>query len=115
MNKLLADEALTTLSHHLWYLAPNNTLFSLAGKKLEDRMMKSAALQTSCICQNQNLIKFGYLDSLKLSDENELQDLMQVFEILTGWPPAEWDTNPDYIIFQIFVRTVKVTNNRERS
>ena len=53
MNKLLADEALTTLSHHLWYLAPNNTLFSLAGKKLEDRMMKSAALQTSCICQNQ--------------------------------------------------------------
>ena len=53
MNKLLADEALTTLSHHLWYLAPNNTLFSLAGKKLEDRMMKSAALQTSFICQNQ--------------------------------------------------------------
>ena len=105
MNKLLADEALTTLSHHLWYLAPNNTLFSLAGKKLEDRMMKSAA----------DIIKFGYLDSLKLSDENELQDLMQVFEILTGWPPAEWDTNPDYIIFQIFVRTVKVTNNRERS
>ena len=52
-DKLLADEALTTLSHHLWFLAPNNTLISLAGKKLEDRMMKSAALQTSCICQNQ--------------------------------------------------------------
>ena len=36
---------------------------------------------------------------------------MQVFEILTGWPPAEWDTNPDYIKFRNFVRTVKVTNN----
>ena len=36
---------------------------------------------------------------------------MQLFEILTGWPPAEWDTNPDYIEFRNFVRTVKVTND----
>ena len=25
--------------------------------------------------------------------------------------PAQWDTNPDYIEFRNFVRTVKVTNN----
>ena len=75
VNKLLADEALTTLSHHLWYLAPNNTLFSLAGKKLEDRMMKSAA----------DIIKFGYSDSLKLSDENKLQDLVTLCRCLRSW------------------------------
>ena len=111
MNKLLADEALTTLSHHLWYLAPNNTLFSLVGGQDDEK----CSIANKLYLPKPDIIKFGYSDSLKLSDENELQDLMQVFEILTGWPPAEWDTNPDYIIFQIFVRTVKVTNNRERS
>ena len=36
VDKELADEALATLSRHLWYLVPNNVLFSLASNKLED-------------------------------------------------------------------------------
>ena len=28
-------------------------------------------------------------------------------------PPAKWDTNPDYIEFRKFVRTVKVTTDQQ--
>ena len=36
VDKELAEEALVTLSCHLWYLVPNNVLFSHASEKLED-------------------------------------------------------------------------------
>ena len=32
----LTDKALATLSRHLWFLAPNTVLFTLASEKLED-------------------------------------------------------------------------------
>ena len=58
----------------------------------------------------------------KLSDKTELRDLVtseswKLFNILklsADWlalPPAQWDTDPDYIEFRKFVRTVKVTND----
>ena len=56
----------------------------------------------------------------KLSDKTELRDLVtseswELFNILkvdSDWlPPAKWDTNPDFIVFRKFVRTVKVTND----
>ena len=36
VDKLLAEEALATLSRHLWFLAPNTVLFTLTSEKLED-------------------------------------------------------------------------------
>ena len=59
----------------------------------------------------------------QLSDKTELRDLVtseswELFDILklsADWlalPPAQWNTNPDYIEFKKFVRTVKVTNVR---
>ena len=36
VDRQLADEALATLSRHLWFLAPTTVLFSLASEKLED-------------------------------------------------------------------------------
>ena len=36
VDKLLAEEALATLSRHLCYLSPSTVLFSLASKKLKD-------------------------------------------------------------------------------
>ena len=36
VSKELADEALTNLSCHLWFLAPTTVLFSLVSEKLED-------------------------------------------------------------------------------
>ena len=67
-------------------------------------------------------IKSGYPAFPKLSDKTELWDLVtsdswQMFDILQmspDWlalPPAEWDTNPDYIEFGNFVKSVKVTND----
>ena len=67
-------------------------------------------------------IKSGYPAFPKLSDKTELWDLVtsdywQMFDILQmspDWlalPPAEWDTNPDYIEFRNFVKTLKVTND----
>ena len=58
----------------------------------------------------------------KLSEKTELRDLVtseswELFNILkldSDWlalPPAKWDTNPDYIEFRKFVRSVKVTND----
>ena len=69
-----------------------------------------------------NKIKFGYPAFPKMSDKTELPDLVtsdswQMFDILKlspDWlalPPDEWDTDPDYIVFRNFVRTVKVTND----
>ena len=56
VDKLLAEEALATLSRHLWYLSPSTVLFSLASKKLEDGTMTSRALQPGFyLCQNQTI------------------------------------------------------------
>ena len=57
-----------------------------------------------------------------MTDKTELRDLVtpnswQLFNILKMSPdwlalsPAKWDTNPDYIEFRKFVRSVKVTND----
>ena len=61
-------------------------------------------------------------DKIMGGDKTELPDLVtsdswQMFDILKlspDWlalPPDEWDTDPDYIVFRNFVRTVKVTND----
>ena len=36
VDRQLAEEALATLSRHLWFLAPTTVLFSLASEKLEE-------------------------------------------------------------------------------
>ena len=119
VDKLLAEEALATLSRHLWYLSPNTVLFSLASKKLEDNDKSSIAAR---LLSQPEKIKLGYPDFPKLTDKTELRDLVtpdswQLFDILKmspDWlalPPAEWDSNPDYIEFRNFVRQVKVTND----
>ena len=57
-----------------------------------------------------------------MSEKTELRDLVtpdswKLFDILKispDWlalPPADWDSNPDYIELRNFVRTVKVTND----
>ena len=57
-----------------------------------------------------------------MSDKTELRDLVtsksrELFDVLklsAEWlalPPGQWDTDPDYIEFRKFVRTVKVTND----
>ena len=63
----------------------------------------------------------------KLSDKTELRDLVtseswELFDILklsADWlalPPAQWDTDPEYIKFRKFVRSVEVINDcSERS
>ena len=120
-DKLLAEEALATLSRHLWYLSPSTVLFSLASKKLEDDDKSSIAARLLSQPKPEK-IKLGYPDFPKLTDKTELRDLVtpdswQLFNILKmspDWlalPPAEWDSNPDYIEFRNFVRQVKVTND----
>ena len=40
--------------------------------------------------------------------------MFNILKMSPDWlalPPAQWDTNPDYIEIRNFVRTVKVTNN----
>ena len=119
VDKLRAEEALATLSRHLWYLSPSTVLFSLASKKLEDNDKSSIAAR---LLSQPEKIKLGYPDFPKLTDKTELRDLVtpdswQLFDILKmspDWlalPPAEWDSNPDYIEFRNFVRQVKVTND----
>ena len=121
VDKLLAEEALATLSRHLWYLSPSTVLFSLASKKLEDNDKSSIAARLLSQPKPEK-IKLGYPDFPKLTDKTELRDLVtpdswQLFDILKmspDWlalPPAEWDSNPDYIEFRNFVRQVKVTND----
>ena len=102
---------------------PNNVLFSLASNKLEDDDKSRIAAKLMSL-PRPDKIKFGYPAFPKLSDidKTELWDLVtsdswQMFDILQmspDWlalPPAEWDTNPDYIEFRNFVNTLKVTND----
>ena len=121
VDKLLAEEALATLSRHLWYLSPTTVLFSLASEKLDDDDKSSIAARLLSL-QKPEKIKLGYPDFPKLTDKTELRDLVtpdswQLFDILKmspDWlalPPAEWDSNPDYTEFRNFVRQMKVTND----
>ena len=121
VDKLLAEEALATLSHHLWYLSPSTVLFSLASKKLEDDDKSSIAARLLSQPKPEK-IKFGYPDFPKLTDKTELRDLVtpdswQLVDILKmspDWlalPPAQWDSNPDYMELRNSVRTVKLTND----
>ena len=102
---------------------PNNVLFSLTSNKLEDDDKSWIAAKLNSL-PRPDKIKFGYPAFPKLSDidKTELWDLVtsdswQMFDILQmspDWlalPPAEWDTNPDYIEFRNFVNTLKVTND----
>ena len=86
-DKLLAEEALATLSHHLWYLSPRNVLFSLASEKLEDDDKSSIAARMLSL-QKPEKIKLGYLDFPKLTDKTELRDLVtgQLFDIMKMSP-----------------------------
>ena len=61
VDKELADEALTTLSRHLWYLVPNNVLFSLASNKLEDDDKSRMAARLMSL-PKPDKIKIGYPD-----------------------------------------------------
>ena len=121
VDKLLAEEALATLSRHLWYLSPSTFLFSLASKKLEVDD-KSSIVARMLSLPKPDKIKLGYPDFPRLFEKTELRDMFtpyswQMFYILKmspDWlalPPAQWDSNPDYIEFRNFVRQVKVTND----
>ena len=121
VDKELADEALATLSRHLWFLAPTTVLFSLASEKLEDDDKSRIAAKLVSLPKPKEMHK-GLPTFPKLTDKTELWDLVtsdswELFDILKlspDWlalPPTEWDTSPDYIEFRNFVRTVKVTND----
>ena len=75
VDKLLAEEALATLSRHLWYLSPSTVLFSLASKKLEDDDKSSIAARMLSL-PKPDKIKMGYPDFPKLSEKTELRDLV---------------------------------------
>ena len=82
----LADEALATLSRHLWFLALNTVLFSLVSEKLEDDDKSRIAARLMSL-PRPNKIKFGYPAFPKMSDKTELPDLVtsnswQMFDIL---------------------------------
>ena len=120
-EKELADEALATLSRHLWFLAPSTVLFSLASEKLEDDDKSRIAVKLLQLPKPKET-HFGLPTFPKLTEKTELRDLVtsdswELFNILKlspDWlamPPSEWDTSPDYIEFRNFVRTVKVTND----
>ena len=121
VDKELADEALATLTRHLWFLAPTTVLFSLASEKLEEDDKSRIAVRLLTLQKSKEMHQ-GLPSFPKLSDKTELRDLVtseswELFDILklsADWlalPPAEWDTDPDYIEFRKFVRTVKVTND----
>ena len=121
VDKLLAEEALATLSRHLGYLSPSTFLFSLASKKLEVDD-KSSIVARMLSLPKPDKIKLGYPDFPRLFEKTELRDMFtpyswQMFYILKmspDWlalPPAQWDSNPDYIEFRNFERQVKVTND----
>ena len=106
---------------YYWYLSPSTVLFSLASEKLEDDDKSSIAARLLSL-PKPDKIKLGYPEFPKLSEKTELRDLVtsdswKLFDILKispDWlalPPADWDSNPDYIEFRNFVRKVKVTNN----
>ena len=103
---------------------PNNVLFSLTSNKLEDDDKSRIAAKLMSL-PRPDKINSGYPAFPKLSDKTELWDLVTsnswpMFDILQmspDWlalPPAEWDTNPDYIEFRNFVKTLKVTNDCAR-
>ena len=121
VDKELADEALATLSRHLWFLAPTTVLFSLASEKLEDDDKSRIAVRLLKLPKSKEM-HMGLPTFPQLSDKTELRDLItsdswELFDILkvsADWlalPPAKWDTNPDYIEFRNFVRQLKVTND----
>ena len=114
VDKELADEALATLSRHLWFLAPTTVLFSLASEKLEDDDKSRIAVRLLKLPKSKEM-HMGLPTFPQLSDKTELRDLItsdswELFDILkvsADWlalPPAKWDTNPDYIKFRSFVR-----------
>lgn len=122
VDKELADEALATLSRHLWFLAPTTVLFSLASEKLEEDDKSRIAVRLLTLPKSKEIRKGLPTFPQQLSDKTELWDLVtseswELFNILklsADWlaqPPAQWDTDPDYIEFRKFVRTVKVTND----
>ena len=121
VDKELADEALATLSRHVWFLAPTTVLFSLASEKLEDDDKSRIAVKLLQMPKPKEMKK-GLPTFPELSEKTELRDLVtseswELFSILklsAGWlslPPAQWDTDPDYVEFRKFVKTVKVTND----
>ena len=116
VDKLLAEEALATLSRHLGYLSPSTFLFSLASEKLEVDD-KSSIVARMLSLPKPDKIKLGYPDFPRLFEKTELRDMFtpyswQMFYILKmspDWlalPPAQWDSNPDYMEFRNFVRAV---------
>ena len=83
---MLAEEALATLSRHLWYLSPSTVLFSLASEKLEDDDKSSIAARMLSL-PKPDKIKMGYMDFSRMSEKTELRDLVtpdswQLFDIL---------------------------------
>ena len=120
-EKELADEALATLSRHLWFLAPSTVLFSLASEKLEDDDKSRIAVRLLQLPKPKEMKK-GLPTFPELSEKTELRDLVtseswELFDIMKmspDWlalPPAEWDSNSDYVEFRKCVRQMKVTND----
>ena len=112
---MLADDALTTLSRHLWFLAPNTVLFSLVSEKLEDDDKSRIAVRLLTLPKSKEMHQ-GLPTFPKFSVKTELLDLVtseswELFDILklsADWlamPPAQCDTDPGYIEFRKFVRT----------
>ena len=93
------------------------------GKMMADLSGDLYEMEAIIVCgENFPEGKLGLPTFPQLSDKTELRDLVtseswELFDILklsADWlalPPAEWDTDPDYIEFRKFVRSVKVTND----
>ena len=74
-EKELADEALATLSRHLWFLAPSTVLFSLASEKLEDDEKSRIAVKLLQLPKPKET-HFGLPTFPKLTEKTELRDLV---------------------------------------
>ena len=72
---MLAEEALATLSCHLWYLSPNTVLFSLASEKLEDGDKSIIATRLLCMPKT-NERHLGLPTFPRLIEKTELWDLL---------------------------------------
>ena len=71
VDKVLADDALTTLSRHLWFLAPTLTvLFSLVSEKLEDDDKSRIVVRLDCQPFPSCLTRLSFGTSLLLSPRN---------------------------------------------
>ena len=121
VDKELADEGLATLSRHLWYLAPNTVLLSLASEKLGDDDKSRIATRLLSLPKPKKS-HMGLPTFPKLTEKTELWDLVtsdswELFDLLglsADWlalPPTDWDASADYVEFRNFVRTLKVTND----